>query len=138
MSAVAVSRSQAERVSWSVAAVFFVIGLSLSAWFTQIPQFKAALSLDDAQLGAALLCPVAGALASMQVAGRAWGPPQPQPFQARRFVRRHVVDEARCGARISTLRYENVSSTDTNRPPWAAGAGPPPGAGHNDGAGAVG
>jgi hypothetical protein len=70
MSAVAVSRSQAERVSWSVAAVFFVIGLSLSAWFTQIPQFKAALSLDDAQLGAALLCPVAGALVSMQVAGR--------------------------------------------------------------------
>lgn len=64
MSAVAVSRSQAERVSWSVAAVFFVIGLSLSAWFTQIPQFKAALSLDDAQLGAALLCPVAGGRAA--------------------------------------------------------------------------
>src|SRR5690348_2342130 len=73
MSAVAVSRSQAERVSWSVAAVFFVIGLALSAWFTQIPQFKAALSLDDAQLGTALLCPVAGALVSMQVAGRIAG-----------------------------------------------------------------
>lgn len=66
----AVSRGQAERVSWSVAAVFFVVGLTLSAWFTQIPQFKAALSLTDAQLGAALLCPVAGALVSMQVAGR--------------------------------------------------------------------
>ncbi len=70
MSAVPVSRAHAERVSWSVAAVFFVVGLALSAWFTQIPQFKAALSLNDAQLGAALLCPVAGALASMQVAGR--------------------------------------------------------------------
>ena len=31
MSAVAVRRSQAERVSWSVAAVFFVMGLALSA-----------------------------------------------------------------------------------------------------------
>ena len=70
MSAVPVSQAQAERVSWSVAAVFFVVGLALSAWFTQIPQFKAVLSLNDAQLGAASLCPVAGALASMQVAGR--------------------------------------------------------------------
>jgi hypothetical protein len=50
--------------------VFFVIGLTLSAWFTQIPQFKAALSLSDAELGAALLFPAPGALLSMQVAGR--------------------------------------------------------------------
>jgi hypothetical protein len=70
ISAMPVSRRQAERVNWSVATVFFVVGLALSAWFTQIPQFKAALSLSDAQLGAALLCPVAGALVSMQVAGR--------------------------------------------------------------------
>src|SRR5580704_10786330 len=61
ISAMPVSRRQAERVNWSVATVFFVVGLALSAWFTQIPQFKAALSLSDAQLGAALLCPVAGA-----------------------------------------------------------------------------
>jgi fucose permease len=53
-----------------VAAVFFVVGLVLSAWFTQIPQFKAALSLSDGQLGLALLCPAAGALLSMLVAGR--------------------------------------------------------------------
>ena len=46
-------------------AVFATIGLVLSAWFTQIPQFKAALSVSDGQLGVALLCPAAGALLSM-------------------------------------------------------------------------
>ena len=66
----AAARQQAERAAWSVAAVFFVIGLALSAWFTQIPQFKAALALSDGALGVALLCPVASALLSMQVAGR--------------------------------------------------------------------
>jgi hypothetical protein len=65
-----VSRERAQRASLSVAVVFFVVGLVLSAWFTQIPQFKAELSLSDAQLGAALLCPAAGALLSMQLAGR--------------------------------------------------------------------
>jgi hypothetical protein len=61
---------EAERVSWSVAAVFFVVGLVMAGWYTQIPQFKASLSLSDAQLGLALLCPAGGAVASMQVAGR--------------------------------------------------------------------
>src|SRR5215469_12028569 len=73
MSPATVTKALAERASWSVAAVFGVVGLVLSAWFTQIPQFKAALSLSDAQLGLALLCPTAGALVSMQVAGRIAG-----------------------------------------------------------------
>jgi predicted MFS family arabinose efflux permease len=55
---------------WAVAAIFFLVGLMLSAWFTQIPQFKSALALSDGELGVALLFPAAGALVSMQVAGR--------------------------------------------------------------------
>jgi len=50
MSAATVTKALAGRASWSVAAVFGVVGLVLSAWFTQIPQFKAALSLSDAAL----------------------------------------------------------------------------------------
>jgi len=53
----------------AVAAAFFVVGLVLSAWFTQIPQFKARLGLGDGILGLALFCPAAGALISMQAAG---------------------------------------------------------------------
>jgi len=63
----------AARARWSVTAVFFLVGLMLSAWFTQIPQFKSELGLTDGQLGAALLFPAGGALASMQVAGRLAG-----------------------------------------------------------------
>jgi predicted MFS family arabinose efflux permease len=61
---------RAERAKWAVAAVFFEVGFVLSAWFTQIPQFKARIGLTDGTLGLALLCPAAGALISMQVAGR--------------------------------------------------------------------
>jgi MFS family permease len=63
-------RARLDRARWSITGVFFVVGLALSAWFTQIPQFKAALGLSDARLGFALLFPAAGALVSMQVAGR--------------------------------------------------------------------
>lgn len=58
------------QAQWAVAAAFFVVGLVLSAWFTQIPQFKVRLGLGDGILGIALLCPAAGALISMQAAGR--------------------------------------------------------------------
>lgn len=64
------SSAEAERALWAVAAAFFVVGLVLSAWFTQIPQFKARLGLGDGILGLALFCPAAGALISMQAAGR--------------------------------------------------------------------
>ena len=62
--------AEAERAFLAVAAAFFVVGLVLSAWFTQIPQFKARLGLGDGILGLALFCPAAGALISMQAAGR--------------------------------------------------------------------
>ncbi len=62
--------AEAERALLAVAAAFFVVGLVLSAWFTQIPQFKARLGLGDGILGLALFCPAAGALISMQAAGR--------------------------------------------------------------------
>jgi MFS family permease len=62
--------AEAERALVAVAAAFFVVGLVLSAWFTQIPQFKARLGLGDGVLGLALFCPAAGALISMQAAGR--------------------------------------------------------------------
>lgn len=61
--------AEAERALIAVAAAFFVVGLVLSAWFTQIPQFKARLGLGDGILGLALFCPAAGALTSMQAAG---------------------------------------------------------------------
>lgn len=70
MSAVPLGKARAERAQLAVAADFFVVGLVLSAWFTQIPQFKARLGLGDGILGVALLCPAAGALISMQAAGR--------------------------------------------------------------------
>jgi len=70
MSTAQVDKARAERAQWAVAAAFFVVGLVLSAWFTQIPQFKARLGLGDGILGVALLCPAAGALISMQAAGR--------------------------------------------------------------------
>jgi predicted MFS family arabinose efflux permease len=62
-------------------AVYFTVGLLLSAWFTQIPQLKSGLRLSDGQLGFALLCPAIGALVSMQLSGRL----------ARRFGSRPVV-----------------------------------------------
>jgi MFS family permease len=65
-----VSPARAGRAQWAVAADFFVVGFVLSAWFTQIPQFKVRLGLGDGTLGVALLCPAAGALVSMQAAGR--------------------------------------------------------------------
>ncbi|MHA6762989.1 MFS transporter [Streptacidiphilus sp. PAMC 29251] len=58
------------RARLAVLGVFFSVGLVLSAWFTQIPQFKSSLGLSDGRLGVALLCPAIGALVSMQVAGR--------------------------------------------------------------------
>jgi hypothetical protein len=58
------------RVRWAVTAVFFIIGLLLSVWFTQIPQLRHALHLSDGELGVVLLFPAVGALLSMQVAGR--------------------------------------------------------------------
>jgi MFS family permease len=63
-------KATAQRAVWAVAAAFFVVGLVLSAWFTEIPEFKARLGLSDGLLGVALLCPAGGALISMQAAGR--------------------------------------------------------------------
>jgi predicted MFS family arabinose efflux permease len=68
--AAALGGGRMSQARWAVAAVFFLVGLLLSAWFTQIPQFKSALALSDGALGVALLSPAAGALVSMQVAGR--------------------------------------------------------------------
>jgi MFS family permease len=70
MTAAQLDKTRARRAQVAVAAAFFVVGLVLSAWFTQIPQFKARLGLGDGTLGIALLCPAAGALISMQAAGR--------------------------------------------------------------------
>lgn len=63
-------QARAAPARWATAAVFFLVGLLLSAWFTQIPQFKSALALSDGRLGVTLLFPAAGALISMQVTGR--------------------------------------------------------------------
>ena len=71
----------AVRARWAMTAVYFTVGLLLSAWFTQIPQLKSGLRLSDGQLGFALLCPAIGALVSMQLSGRL----------ARRFGSRPVV-----------------------------------------------
>jgi MFS family permease len=80
------------RARWAITAVFFVVGLLLSAWFTQIPQLKSALRLSDGELGVALLFPAVGALLSMQVTGRL----------TRRFGSRPVVG-AGCLALAATM-----------------------------------
>lgn len=61
---------EAGQARWAVTSFFFVVGLLLSAWFTQIPQFKSGLGLSNGELGVCLLFPAAGALAAMQAAGR--------------------------------------------------------------------
>jgi predicted MFS family arabinose efflux permease len=66
----AVAPAAVRRARQGITVVFFVVGLQISAWFTQIPQIKSGLRLSDGALGLALLCPAAGALLTMQVSGR--------------------------------------------------------------------
>lgn len=53
----------------AVAAVFFLVGITLGTWFARIPELRAALHLDFGQLGLILLAQTVGVIISMQVAG---------------------------------------------------------------------
>jgi len=59
----------AARSRTAVASVFVVNGLVLASWVPHIPVVKAAHGLDDARLGAILLCMAAGAVSSLSLAG---------------------------------------------------------------------
>jgi len=58
---------------WATRVSFFAAGLCMSAWAPLIPFVKARLQLDDAQLGALLLCLGAGSMVGMPIAGVAAG-----------------------------------------------------------------
>ena len=57
------------RARAAVVAYFVLAGLSFSAWAVRIPDVKAALGLDDATLGLALLGTAAGSVVAMTASG---------------------------------------------------------------------
>lgn len=57
----------------AVAAVFFAVGVMLGTWLACVPQWRAALGIDYAQLGLVLLAQTVGVIAAMPLAGRLAG-----------------------------------------------------------------
>ena len=53
----------------AAAGAFFIVGVAISTWFTEIPRFSGLLHLSPGVLAIALVAPTVGALVSMQIAG---------------------------------------------------------------------
>ena len=57
------------KARFSIGVLFFICGLNFATWATRIPDFKAYLSLSDAQLGTVLMGLPIGSLVSLPIAG---------------------------------------------------------------------
>jgi MFS family permease len=58
-----------KKARFSIGVLFFICGLNFATWATRIPDFKAYLSLTDAQLGTVLMGLPIGSLVSLPIAG---------------------------------------------------------------------
>lgn len=54
---------------WSIGTYFFTAGIIFASWASRIPDFKVALQLNDAALGAILFALPAGSLVSLPISG---------------------------------------------------------------------